>query len=124
MTIYSVKKRYNHQGFLLIEALGAIALSVCLSFLVAHYQATVLIWYHNGLRRLQALTFASNSIESGIKPEAKADSNIFTITRELIPMDQKIAQKGFQLSKVTVSWRSMQGVQEAVSFYTGSVHGD
>jgi len=118
------------EGFLLIEAISAIALCTLISFLIAHYQATMLIWYHDGLRRLEAVTLIENYCEQ-YKAQNRAENiagsgpvirekrvNNFVITQQLLPS----TQAGFYPARITIAWRSMQNKEEKIVVYTGVAH--
>jgi hypothetical protein len=145
---FRVLRSQAQEGFLLIEAIGAVALCALISFLIAHYQATMLIWYHDGSQRLRAISLIQNyceqykaqasapivAVSHGLQEEPapgyiaeswpaaqERDNNQdtnFVITQEPLPSNQP----GFFPARITITWQSMLNKQEKIVVYTGVAH--
>lgn len=142
----------NKQGYLLIEALCALALLSMLTLFAAHGHITALFLQQDGLRRLAALSVAQNYIEqwlatqdnpqvqvmgedyrknkSAQKKNIKKEVSGMSISKDnrimlesyLVPHTLSHALPTFNLIKVKVTWQPCHGKAETIELYAGCAH--
>jgi len=109
-------------GFLLIELMIGLILSIFLILIITHYIFEVRNVQQEAIARIEALTLARNTIEKIIAHKGVIGSSLlpqahkFVITTTQEPFMEQQGNNSFIMNKVTVKWKK-NNKNRSVSIY-------